>query len=152
VASGTTNWLNDAVMVSNTCYVIGNNGTVLASTDFANWTNVGSITSLSLYGAATQNGQLIALGLEGTILRSQIIPDLTPISFVSYAQANGQNIFVVAGQPDQQFSLDSSIDLTNWTTGATLDLVYGSGTLLFITPAGTNPPSSQFFRATLVHK
>jgi hypothetical protein len=150
VASGTTNWLNDAVMVSNTCYVVGNNGMVLSSTNFENWTNVGSITSLSLYGAATQNGQLITVGLEGTILRSQVIPDLTPIRFISYAQANDQNIFLVSGHPDQQFSLDSSFDLTNWTTGATLDLVYGSGTLLFITPAGTNPPVSQFFRATVV--
>jgi hypothetical protein len=150
VTSGTTNWLNDAIMISNTCYVVGNNGTVLASTNLVNWTNVNCITSLSLYGAASQNGQLVAVGLEGTVLRCQIVPDLTPISFVSFAQTDGQNIFVVAGHPDQQFSLDSSIDLTNWTTGATLDLVYGSGTLLFIVPAGTNPPPAQFFRATLV--
>jgi hypothetical protein len=148
--SGTTNWLNDAVMVSNTCYVVGNNGTVLASGNLVNWTNLGSITSLSLYGVASANGQLITVGLSGTILRSQVVPDLTPVYFVNYTQANDQNVFVVAGDPDQQFSLDSSIDLTNWTSGATLDLIYGSGTLLFITPAGTNPPSAQFFRATLV--
>ena len=43
-ASGTTNWLNDAVMVSNTCYVVGNYGTILASTNFINWTNVPTIT------------------------------------------------------------------------------------------------------------
>ncbi len=150
LASGTTNWLNDAVVVSNTCYVVGNNGTVLASTNLVNWTNVSTITSLSLYGAATKNGQLVTVGLAGAILRSQVIPNTTPIKFISYAQSAGQNVFVVAGHPDQQFSLDSSIDLTNWTTGPTLDLIYGSGTLLFITTAGTNEPPAQYFRATLV--
>lgn len=150
VAVPTTNWLNDAVMVSNVCYVIGNNGTVLGSTNLVTWTNVPSVTDLSLYGAASHNGQLLTVGLEGTILRSQVIPDLTPITFVSYAQSAGENIFVVAGHPDQQFTLDSSNDLTNWTTGPTLDLIYGSGTLLFITPAPTNQPSAQYFRATVV--
>jgi hypothetical protein len=146
----TTNWLNDAVVISNTWYVVGNNGTVLSSTNLVTWQNVGNITSLSLYGAATQNGQLVTVGLEGTILRSQVIPNLTPIRFVSIGQSAGQNVFVVAGYPDQQFTLDSSIDLTNWTTGPRLDLIYGSGTLLFITQAPTNEPPSQFFRATLV--
>jgi hypothetical protein len=148
--SGTTNWLNDAVIISNTTYVIGNAGTVISSTNLVNWRNVPNVTGLSLYGAATQNGQLVTVGLEGTILRSQVIPDLTPVSFVNYAQADGENVFVVAGHPDQQFTLDSSNDLTNWTTGPTLDLIYGSGTLLFITPTGTNPPPVQYFRATLI--
>jgi len=47
-------------------------------------------------------------------------------------------------------TVQSSFDLTNWTPGPTLDLIYGSGTLLFITPAATNGPQAQFFRATLV--
>jgi hypothetical protein len=148
--SGTTSWLNDAVMVSNTCYVVGNNGTVLASTNFVNWTRTSCITRLSLYGAASQKGQLVTVGLQGTILRSQVIPDFTPVTFVSYAQADGANVFIVGGNPDQQFRLDSSNDLTNWTAGPTLDLVYGSGALLFITPTATNGPSTQFFRATVV--
>jgi hypothetical protein len=148
--SGTTNWLNDAVMVTNTCYVVGNNGTVLASTNFADWTNVGCITYQSLYGAATQNGQLVAVGLEGTILRSQIVPNLaTPIFFYYYAQSSGQNVFAVSGYPDQCFTLDSSPDLINWTTGPLLDLLYGSGTLTFITSLPANPPSPLFYRANL---
>jgi hypothetical protein len=149
VASGTTEWLNDAVMVSNTCYIVGNNGTVLASGNFVNWTNVGCITTHSFYGAATQNGQLMAVGQSGTIIRAQIVPDRTPPVIVSYGQADGQNVFVVAGDPDQQFTLDSSTNLTTWTTGPLLDLIYGSGTLTFLTPLGTNAAHRQFFRATL---
>ena len=150
MASGTTNWLNDAVVVSNTFYVVGNNGTVLASTDLVNWAGVPTITGLSLYGAASQNGQLVTVGLEGTILRSQVIPNLTPILFISYTHTDAENVFVAVGQPDQQFSLDASNDLTNWSIGPTLDMIYGSGTLLFITPAGTNPPPNQVYRATLL--
>jgi len=151
LSSGTTNWLNDAVMVTNTCYVVGNNGTVLGSTDLVNWTNVGCVTYQSLYGAATQNGQLVVVGLQGTILRSQIVPNLTsPIFFYDYEQSSGENIFYVAGNPDQQFTLDSSTNLIDWTTGPLLDLIYGDGTLTFITSLGTNPPPTQFYRATLV--
>jgi hypothetical protein len=149
-ASGaTTEWLNDAVMVSNTCYIVGNNGTVLASSNWVNWANAGIITGKSLYGAATQNGQLLVVGLEGSILRSQVVPDLNPLTIVSYTQSSGENIFLVAGEPDQQFTLDSSTNLINWSTGPLLDLIYGSGTLTFITQLGTNPPPTQYYRATL---
>jgi hypothetical protein len=138
-------------MVSNVCYVVGNQGTVLASSNFSTWTNVGCITYQPLYGAATQNGQLVVVGLQGTILRSQIFPNLSsPIFFYYYAQASGQNIFYVSGYPDQQFTLDSSTNLKSWTTGPLLDLIYGSGTLTFLTGLGANPPHAQFYRATLV--
>jgi hypothetical protein len=154
MASGTTNWLNDAVIISNTCYIVGNNGTVLASTNLTDWTSMGCITSQSLYGAATQNGQLIVVGLQGTILRSQVVPNLTsPVFFYDYAQASTSNmlynIFYVSGYPDQLFTLDTSTNLINWTTGPLLDFIYGSGTLTFITSLGTNPVPRQFYRATL---
>jgi hypothetical protein len=151
VPSGTTNWLNDAVLVTNICYVVGNNGTVLASTDLVNWTSAGCITTKALYGAATQNGQLVVVGLQGTILRNQIIPNLSsPLFFYNYAQFSGENLFFVSGYPDQRFTLDSSTNLANWTTGPLLDLVYGSGTLTFLTSLGTNPPPRGAYRATLV--
>lgn len=148
-SSGVTNWLNDAIMVSNTCYVVGNQGLVLASTDFVHWTNIGAITTKSLEGAATQNGQLVVVGFEGAILRSQIIPVTTPVNFISYAQSGGYNLFSIAGVVDQQFSLDSSTNLLNWTTGLPLDLYYGDGTLIFYSTAPTNAPK-QFYRCTLL--
>jgi hypothetical protein len=71
---GGNGWLNNAIMVSNTYYVVGNQSVVLASTNFVNWTNIGTITTKSLEGTASQNGQLVVDGFEGTILRSQILP------------------------------------------------------------------------------
>jgi hypothetical protein len=149
--SGTTNWLNDAVSINNSCYIVGNNGNVLMSSNLVNWTFVTCTSAQSLYGAATKNGQFVVVGFQGTILRSQIVPNLAPIQFLSYAQSGGQNLFLVAGAPDQSFTLDSSSDLVNWSTGPRLDLIYGSGTLIFLTQVGSNSPPVQFYRATPVH-
>jgi hypothetical protein len=148
ISCGLTNWLKDAIMVSNTCYVVGNQGVVLTSTNFVNWTNIGTITTKSLEGAAMQNGQLVVVGFEGTILRSQIIPATTPVNFISFAQSGGYNLFSISGVVDQQFALDSSTNLLNWTTGPLLDLYYGDGTLIFYNVVSTNSPS-QFYRCTL---
>lgn len=148
--SGVTNWLNDAVMISNTCYVVGNQGVVLASTNFINWTSIGTIATKSLDGVATQNGQLVTVGFEGTILRSQVIPVTTPVNFLSYAQQDGYNLFSVVGVVDQQFTLDSSTNLSSWTTGPVIDLTYGNGTLVFYQALPTDPPTNQFYRCSLV--
>jgi hypothetical protein len=150
LSSGVTNWLNDAVVISNTCYVVGDQGVVLASTNFLNWINIGTITTKTLEGAATQNGQLVVVGFEGSILRSQVEPVLTPVNFVSYGQAAGNNLFSVAGVVGQQFTLDSSTNLVNWSTGPLLDLIYGDGTLIFYQSVSANPPTDQYYRCTLV--
>jgi len=149
--TGTTNWLNDAIMISNTCYVVGNYGTVLASTNLITWTNVPTITPLSLYGTATQNGQLVVVGLDATILRSQIVPLTNAINFVAYSQVDGDNVFLLAGIVDQECTLDSVTNLIgNWTTGPLLDFLYGDGTIEVIQPLGNNPPNQQSYRTTLV--
>lgn len=151
VPSGTTEWLNDLQTVGGTCYVVGTSGTVLASTNLTTWLNYETITSKSLYGAASQNGQLVVVGLEGAILRNQIVPDLTPVNFLSFNRASGLDVFLVAGRTDQQFTLDSSTNLVNWTTGPQLEILSGSGTLEFFEDTGVNAPSPIFYRATLVH-
>ncbi len=148
-ASGTTSWLNDIQQVTNTFFAVGNDGTVLSSPNASSWTNIGTITENSLYGAATLNGQLIVVGLQGTIIRSQIVPDLTPIDFLEYSQAGTQGIFLVSGDPDQSFILDSSTDLSTWTPGPLLNIFDSLGGLLFLIDFGSNAPAAQFFRTTL---
>ena len=157
MTSGVTNWLNDAVQIGATCYVVGNQGVVLASTNFLTGTNPGTatwprqntITTKSLEGVATQNGQLLVVGFEGSILRSQIIPE--PVNFLGYGQADGYSVFSVVGTVDQQFTLDSSTNLLHWVTGPELSLPYGDGTLIFYQSLPTNNPTgAQFYRCTLV--
>ena len=83
-------------------------------------------------GAASRNEQLVVVGLEGTILRSQVVPDLTPVNFIAFNRVAGFNVFLVEGQTDQQFTLDSSTNLVKWTTGPLLEILSSSGTLEFI--------------------
>ncbi len=137
-------------MVTNTFFVVGNQGTLLTSTDAAVWSGIATITYNSLYGAATLDGQLVVVGIGGDILRSQIVPVTTSVEILDFSQADGQNLFLVAGQTDQQFALDSSVDLVNWTPGPVLQILDSSGALLFYLSAGTNAPPATYYRTRLV--
>jgi len=151
-ASGTTRWLNDITLLDDTWFIVGNQGTVLLSTNAVNWTSIGTITEKSLYGVAHNGaGQLVVGGVEGAILRSQVIPDLSPVKFLDFAREGTQNLYLFSGKPDQRFRLDRSSWLTNWSMGQTLEFLDSSGTLLFLDNTGTNAPPRAFYRATLVN-
>ena len=151
MTSGVTSWLNDVEMVTNTFYIVGTQGTLLASTNLTNWVSSEANTLKSLYAAATQNGQLIAVGIEGVIIRNQIVPILTPANFLSYSRTGSVNVFLVGGDTDQSFRLDSSTNLTAWTTnGPVLDILDSSGTILFFQDTGSKAPPQQFYRTTLI--
>jgi hypothetical protein len=149
--SGTTNWLNDVEMITNEYFVAGDFGTLLTSTNATTWTGAPIITDQSLYGISSMNGQLVVVGVEGIILRSQILPDLRPLTFIDYSIVSGECYFYVGttdGNTDVSFTLDSSPDLINWTKGPKVNITDDSGTVLFSTSAPTN--SALFYRATLV--
>ena len=149
--SGTSNWLNDVVMITNEYFVVGDLGTLLTSTNATTWTGAPIITDQSLYGAACMNGQLVVAGVEGIILRNQIVPDLSPLEFIAYSIVTNQCFFEVGttdGNTDVTFTLDTTSDLTNWTTGPKINITDDSGTTLFSTPVPTN--SGLYYRATLV--
>ena len=151
-ASGTTRWLNDVTLLDDTYYIVGNQGTVLLSTNAVNWTNIGTITEKSLYGVAHNGaGQLVVAGVEGAIIRSQVIPDLLPVKFLDFAREGTQNLYLFSGKPDQRFRLDRSSWLTNWSIGPTLEFLDSSGTLLFLDDTGTNAPPRAFYRTTLAN-
>ena len=156
--SGTSAWLNDATFIQDSWFVVGFSGTVLTSTNLTDWVNRGTLTRKALFSAATDGQQLVAVGVEGVILRSQVVPDQTPVTFLDYARlsTNGAspvyNLFLFGGQPDQRFTLDRTTNLVNtsWTTGASLEILDGSGTLYYLeTITGTNLPQEEFYRATL---
>jgi hypothetical protein len=132
-----------------TWFAVGNQGTVLASTNAVAWTNAGSITLKSLY-AATHNGRggLIAAGLEGAILRSQITPFTNEVAIVNFARSAGQSSFLFAGATGQQFRLDRSQVFSNWVSGEILEFLDGSGTLLYIEPNASNLPPNEYYRTS----
>lgn len=160
--SGTTKWINDVVWVDDWWFAVGNSGTVLASSNTVNWSSIGTLTRKNLYGAATDGRQLIAAGTEGAILRSQVRPDLTPITILSYdrlvvtnlpSTKIAYNIYLFGGRADQQFTLDYRGGFeTNaaWMIGPPLEFFDGSGTLFYLeTITSTNLPPLEFYRATL---
>lgn len=156
-ATGTGNWLTDVAFVAGAWYVTGHSGTLLTSTNLDTWTSIGTLTRNSIYAAATDSRQLIAVGVEGSILRSQVVPDLTPIAILDYDRVPGTNgnpaanVFLFAGHIDQRFTLDRCPALaTNcWAPSATLEITDGSGALYYVeTIPGTNLPPREFYRAS----
>ena len=149
-ASGTGQWLNDVTQVGDAWYVVGANGTVLTSPDLESWEAKGTISGLSLYGALANDGQLLSVGLEGIILRKEIVPRTTPIliRWVRTIAADGEitNSFGFRGFPGQRFSLDRSADLKTWESGPDLELLDGSGVLEY---SNTSSAAREFYRAKL---
>ncbi len=152
--TGTTKWLNDLTRLNDpaqTWIAVGNQGTVLTSTNAITWTNAGSITQKSLYAAShDQAGLLVAAGVEGAILRSQLTPLTNPVEIVQYTRGVNQSSFLFAGQTGQRFTLDRGTQFTNWLAGDLLEFLDGSGTLLYIEANAPSPPPAEFYRATLV--
>ena len=148
--SGTDQWLNDVTRVGDTWYVIGANGTVLTSPDLESWQAKGTITGLSLYGALANSGQLLAVGLEGIILRKEVVSRTSPIliRWERAVSADGEvtNNFDFRGFPGQRFSLDRSPDLKAWEPGPDLELLDGSGVLEY---SNTTRAEREFYRAKL---
>jgi len=156
--SSTSWWLNDSAFIEDTWFAIGLKGTLLTSTNLTQWTDRGTLTKKPLYAAATDSKQLVLVGVEGVALRSQVVPELTPLSFLGYSRVttNGQspayNVYLFGGETDQQFTLDRNTNIvsTAWTTGSQLEIFDGSGTLYYVeTISGTNIPPVEFYRTKL---
>jgi hypothetical protein len=100
------------------------------------------------------------VGIEGVILRNQIVPELTPVDVLAYdrraiantnASATVCELFLFGGAPDQFFEFQSSTNLANWQTNATFELFDASGTIYLLrTRDLTNTPPAEFYRTRLL--
>ena len=157
--SGTTAWLNDVTHIDDTFFVVGTQGTILSSSNAVDWTGRGAITKKSLYSAATDGAYLLVAGVEGVILRSPVAPDPTPVRILDYARVASesfpeivQNIYLFAGQPDQQFTLDRTQDISTngWATGPQLEFFSSDGTLFYLENILTSKsPAEEYYEATI---
>jgi hypothetical protein len=156
----TAGLLTDVAYVGSNYFVVGITGAVYTSSNAVHWMGIGTLTRKDLWAAATDDRQLVTVGGEGAILRSQIVENTTPVTIISYDRlsvTNGlsvlpANLFLFGGQPDQSFTLDygSGVDTNVWVTGPELDFFDGSGTLFYLeTFTTTNLPPREFYRATL---
>jgi hypothetical protein len=135
------NWLHDVTYVDGTWFAVGKQGTVLSSSNALDWVDRGTITLKSLYTAATDSQRLLTAGVEGVILRSQIVPDLTPVEILGYSRIKPtnlpqvvQNLFLFGGKPDQRFTLNAcaALGTNHWEDNQQLEFVDPSGTLYFL--------------------
>ncbi|MEW6305943.1 MAG: hypothetical protein AB1705_20905 [Verrucomicrobiota bacterium] len=147
--SGTTKWLNDVEFIEGTWYVIGNQGTVLVSTNAIDWTDIGTLTQKSLFGLAANSGQVLAVGIEGAIVRSQLTPINDPIEFLEIGRAAQQITLLISGFTDQRFTLMRGTNLVDWEDGVTLEFLDRSGTLLYLDNVDTNNLPREFFRGRI---
>ncbi len=155
--TGVTAWLNDATLLNDadsTYFIVGNQGTVLSATSFSSWQNRGSITGKSLYGVTHNgNGQLLAVGFEGAILRSQTSLITNQPSIITYSRGDTKNAFLLSAFPDQRVSIERSTNLisaTNWVPGPSFDVLDPSGTAVSVETINTNQPAQQFYRVRVV--
>ena len=142
--------------IEGTYFVVGTSGTVLGSSNLTSWSQPGTLTKKALYGVATDGKQLVSVGVEGAIVRAQVVPDLTPVAILGYDRISGtnlaQNVVLFGGKADQRFTLDNRLAFnTNlWATGAQLEFFDRSGTFYYFeTQPKSNAPPQQYYRGTL---
>ena len=145
-----------------TWFVTGYQGTLLSSTNRTTWSAVSLPTIKSLYATTTLKGQLVLAGIEGVILRNQVVPYLSPINFLGYSRSTVANadlstsvydLFLFGGMPDQRFNFLSTTNLASnqWSTNVVMELFDSSGTIYFLrTRDLTTPPDAEFYRTQLV--
>ncbi len=138
--SGTSEWLNGIDFAGDSYFAVGDKGLLLRSTNAVTWTPLPMITQKALYGAATDGaGQLVVVGVEGSILRTQVSPFTTPVNFLLYNRVSNQDLFLLKGRRDQRFYLDSSTNLTDWAVVKQLEIADPSGTLLHAEASNSIP-------------
>jgi hypothetical protein len=147
--SGVSCWLNAVDFVTNTWFIVGNAGTVLGSQTLSEWADFATLTLQPLYGVAHYQGQLVAVGAGGVILRSLLIPPSTPVAIADFSAQSADDVFLFTGQPDQQFFLESSADLKTWNQGPLLEFYGSTGTLIYVQPQ-TNASPALFYRTSAV--
>jgi hypothetical protein len=154
-SSPTDRWLNDVEHIDGTWFIVGNQGTALASTNAIDWVQLAPVTHKSLYAAAQHQSQLLAVGIEGVILRAPIRPLLDPIQFLAYDRTDEFDLFLLGGLPDQLFRIEHTPSLPpatpgSWIPGPLLEFLDSSGTALHISPTPAPAAPSQFYRARVV--
>ncbi len=127
-ASGVSAWLNDVTAVDGIFYAVGTQGTVLASTNLVDWRAIGTVTKKALYGALSFQHQLLAVGVEGVILRGQ----RQPVNVLRLTRQEGGRVYETpptetSGRPQPPVSPTSGT--TNFVVlsvlpGSVLDLEY----------------------------
>jgi hypothetical protein len=100
-------------------------------------------------------------GIEGLLLRNQVVPQSSPVNLLGYDRSQVVNtdsttsvyeLFLLGGMPDQFFQFQSSTNLLNpWYINDSLEIFDPSGTLYLLRIRdSTNAPAAGFYRTQLL--
>ena len=141
--SGTTVEFNELYYGNSTFVALGDNGTILSSTDGTTWTARTSGTTDSLYSGTYGNSNFVAVGANGTLLTAsdatssstwtsnytytQDATSTTSVNTHLYGIAYGNSIWVMVGQSGNIYNtsdgtISTSMVVTSRTSGTTESL------------------------------
>lgn len=127
-------YLNSAVYGNGQYVAVGNSGTIIASSDGAQWTSLTKGLNQALRGIAYGNGKYVTVGAGG-LMYSEDGLNWSIVTFSDYylnSVTYGNGKFVVAGQKGADGYVFSSSDGVNWISKATATpplthVMYGNG-------------------------
>ena len=160
-SSGTIRWLTDVARVENQWFITGYQGTLLSGYELNRLTRLPLPTTKSVFGVDGLNGKLILVGIEGMILRNQIVPITSAIDFLAYetelvSDPEGTDmlyeVFLLGGLPDQFFDLQSTTNLPDagWSELGQFEIYDSSGTLYLLRSGDpSEAPIAEMYRTLL---
>jgi hypothetical protein len=88
---------------------------VVTSGDGVNWAAQACPTTNALNGIAYADNTFVAVGLNGTVVRSAAVPS-SPLRLAPLPYQQGRSFaFTAAGPPGSSWEIDASTDLLGWT-------------------------------------
>jgi len=115
-------------------------GVILSSPDGSLWTSHSTGSAAWLDADTYGNGRFVVVGQGGTILKSQSVVRLSPLTFLQ----NGPAQFAVTGASGWTYPIEASSNLTAWVTLTNLALTNDTGQF---TDWSATSFSQRFYRA-----
>jgi len=146
--SGTDKWLNGIAdnPSGSECVAVGVAGTILRSSDLVHWEASRPITGKPLYGVASHSGQLIAVGVDGSILRANSGAAALPLKFENFSRTSVGNLFLISGATGLEVEIHESANLIEWDVRSKHLIEDPQGTLIILDLDAESKPA-HFFRA-----
>ena len=113
---------------------------ILSSPNGTLWTSHGTGSAAWLDADTYGNGRFVVVGQAGTILKSQSIVRLSPLTLLQ----NGPAQFAVTGASGWTYPIEASTNLTAWVTLTNVALTNDTGQF---TDWSTTSFSQRFYRA-----
>jgi len=112
--SGTIQELNDVIATPAGMIAVGNNGTIVSSTDNVVWTTSPRVTNQNLNAIVYHDGIYVAAGTQGTVLKgtnfANIVPVTTNVS-TNFVSIDFQGFYVAL---EENGNVWYSFDLESW--------------------------------------